>query len=67
MRVERQNNEIVIRISDNIDINILQNFIDYLKIKSIISESKAEKKDIKNIAKEINSSWWSKNKSRFMK
>lgn len=67
MILERQNNEIVIRIQERVDINVLQNFIDYLKIKSIISKSKASEDNIENISKEINSSWWNKNKSRLIK
>ncbi|MBI5417450.1 hypothetical protein HZA55_05830 [Candidatus Poribacteria bacterium] len=67
MIVKRQDNEIVIRIQERIDINVLQNFIDYLKTKSIISKSKASKENIENISKEINNSWWNKNKNRFIK
>ena len=67
MILERQNNEIVIRIQERVDINVLQNFIDYLKIKSITSKSKASEDNIENISKEINSSWWNKNKSRLIK
>ncbi len=67
MLLERQNNEIVIRIPNNIDINVLQNFIDYLKVKTILSKSKASEESIENISSDINNSWWNKNKNKFIK
>ena len=66
MRVERENNEIKISIPDNIiDINEIQNFIDYIRFNEISSRSKATKNDAENLSDEINQSWWDKNKHRF--
>jgi hypothetical protein len=66
MRIERENNEIRFSIPDNIvDIDEIQNFIDYIRFKEISIKSKASESDASGLAKEINNSWWNKNKSRF--
>jgi len=67
MIVERQKNELVIRIPEKIDAESLQNFIDYLKVKTILSKSRASKSDSAGIASEIKQSWWKKNRGRFVK
>ena len=66
MRIERENNEIRFSIPDNIiDIDEIQNFIDYVRFKEISIKSKASESDASDLADEINSSWWKKNKYRF--
>jgi hypothetical protein len=67
MIVERKKDEIVIRIPEKIDPDGLQNFIDYLKVKTITAKSSATGKDIDEISREINQTWWEKNKDRFVK
>jgi hypothetical protein len=66
MRIERENNEIRFSIPDNIiDIDEIQNFIDYVRFKEISIKSKASESDASDLADEINNSWWKKNKYRF--
>lgn len=66
MRIERSNNEIKFTIPDNIvDIDEIQSFIDYIRIKEISSKSKGTDSDVNNLSDEINQSWWEKNKSKF--
>jgi hypothetical protein len=68
MKVYRENNELVIRLPDNImGIQEVKKLIDYLRFKSILSKSKGTQKDVDEIANEIDKSWWSKNKSKFIK
>jgi hypothetical protein len=67
MIVERKKDEIVIRIPEKIDPDGLQNFIDYLKVKTITAKSSATGKEIDEISREINQTWWEKNKDRFVK
>ncbi len=67
MIIENRNNEIIIRIPANIDINISQDFIEYVHVKSILSGSSASQEDIEKISDEINKLWWEKNKTRFIK
>jgi hypothetical protein len=67
MIVERKKDELVIRIPEKIDPDGLQNFIDYLKVKTITAKSSATGRQIEEISREINETWWEKNKDRFVK
>jgi len=67
MIVERKKDELVIRIPGKIDPDGLQNFIDYLKVKTITAKSSASGKEIALISRDINKTWWEKNKGRFVK
>lgn len=66
MKITRQNNELTISIPDNIMSLIeIQEFFDYIKFRTITSKSKASQKDIDNLSREIDVSWWNKNKPKF--
>jgi hypothetical protein len=66
MKVIRENNEIKISLPDNlIDINEVQNMLDYFRYREITSKSKGTQKDADELANEINKSWWDKNKHRY--
>ena len=68
MLIERTtNNEIVIKLSSNVDSFGLQRVIDYLKYLEATSKSKAKQADIDKLADEVNADWWSKNRNRFVK
>lgn len=67
MQVERTNNEIVIRVSSDTDLIGLQRILDYLKFRETASKSKASQEQIDKLSSESKSSWWEKNKSRFVK
>ena len=68
MLIERTtNNEIVIKLSSNVDSFGLQRVIDYLKYLEATSKSKAKQADIDKLADEVNVDWWSKNRNRFVK
>ena len=46
MKIERKNNEIKISIpEDLIDLNEIQDFLDYIRVREINSNSKATQKD----------------------
>lgn len=66
MQIERTNNEILIRVASNTDLTGLQRILDYIKFREIASKSKATQKEIDELAKESKSTWWSKNKNRFI-
>jgi len=68
MQIQRTNDELIIRFSNTININIeyLQKFIDYLRFKEISSKSKATEKQIAEIANDVNQTWWQANKSKFI-
>lgn len=67
MQIERTNNEILIRVAPSTDLTGLQRILDYIKFREIASKSKASQEEIDELAKESKSSWWEKNKSRFIK
>lgn len=67
MIVTRENNEIVIRIPDTItDLDGLQDLLDYLVYRSIVTKSTATEEQIDELSREVNSSWWAENKHRFL-
>lgn len=67
MLVERNDNRIIISLSDNVDSFGLQKLIDYAEYLEITAKSKAKQKDVDELAKEVNKSWWKENRSRFIK
>jgi len=66
MQIERTNNEILIRVSSGTDLVGLQRILDFLKFREIATKSKASQKAIDELSKESKSSWWNKNKNRFI-
>lgn len=64
MKIERKEDELIIRLPANVDLSELQNMIDYLKYKEATAESKAKQSDAENLAKEVNKSIWDEVKSQ---
>ena len=62
------NNELLIKIPDdnNLNIEYIQKFIDYIRFMSIAKKSVATEEQILELSDEINSSWWNKNQHRFI-
>ena len=68
MLVERINDDkIVITLSSSVDSFGLQRVIDYMKYLEVTSKSKAKQSDVDKLADDVNASWWSKNRKRFIK
>lgn len=68
MVIERTTkNKLVITISSATDSYGLQRLIDYVKYLETTSKTKAKQSDADKLAEEVNSSWWTKNKKRFVK
>lgn len=68
MLVERNtSNQIVITLSNSIDSFGLQRIIDYAKYLEATTKTKVKQSEIDTLADEINKSWWTKNKKRFVK
>ena len=66
MSIERINNEFLIKIPASVDMGILQQFLDYVRVKTIASQSNASDDDILQIANDINKNWWAENKQHFI-
>lgn len=58
MVVERAKGEIIIRLSDTIDISELENMIDYIRYKELVSKSQATQEEIDEISELINAEIW---------
>ena len=68
MLVERiAKNQIAISFSSEMDALGIQRLIDYAKYLDVTSQSQANQSDVDNLADEINTTWWNKNKHRFLK
>jgi hypothetical protein len=60
MIVERLNNEILVRLSPQTNTSDLQDMLDYLEYKELVSKSKAKQSDIGELAKKVNRSMMEK-------
>jgi len=67
MIVERTSNQIVIKVSPQVDAFGFQRIMDYLDYLEITSKSKSTQDDADNLADELNENWWVKNRKRFIK
>ncbi len=67
MIIERTSDQIVIKISKDVDTFGFQGIMDYLEYLEITSKSKATQADADKLADELNDNWWSKNRDRFIK
>lgn len=67
MRIERTNNEILIRLSTKESASSIQRLLDLVEFWEITSQSKATEKDINDLADKSKQDWWSKNKSQYIK
>ncbi len=60
MTIERTEDEIIIRIPANIDIDDIQDMVDLIKNREIVSKSKATQQQIDELSKDVNRSIWRK-------
>lgn len=66
MTIERTADAIIVKLPTNIDIEAIQRFLNYLRYKEIVANSKATQDDVDELARAVNKSWWEKNKERFL-
>lgn len=65
MIVERTKNEILVRLSPETNTSDLQDMLDFLEYKELVSKSKAKQSDIDELARQVNRSMMEKvSKSR---
>lgn len=67
MLVERTSKEIIIRLPASVDTEDLQDFLNYARYKELTSNFKVEQNEVDNLADQINSKWWTKNKKKLVK
>lgn len=67
MQIERTKKEVIIRLPATVDTEDLQNFLDYARYKELTSKFSVSQTQVDKLAKQINKSWWTKNRKRFTK
>ena len=66
MTIQSIENETIIRIPNSVNYSFLQDFIDYLQVKSILSNSQATDNEIDSISEKAQTDWWEINKNKFL-
>ena len=67
MIIEKRNKEFIIRISETVDTEEIQDFVDYVRYKELTSKAKKVNQTVVDqLTEEINKNWWSKNRSRLL-
>ena len=67
MLIERNTkDQITITVSSSLDSFGLQRLIDYIKYLEATSKTKAKQSDVDKLADEVNTSWWERNRDRFL-
>lgn len=66
MKVERNSEEIIIRVAADTDLTGIQQVLDYARFREIASKSKATQDQIDQMAEESKASWWRDHKSQFV-
>ena len=67
MLVERTTKEVIIRLPASVATEDLQDFLNYARYKELTSNFKTDQKEVDKLATEINSKWWTKNRSKLIK
>ena len=66
MIIEKNKDQILIKVSPKVDAFGFQRIIDYIEYLELISKSSASQSDADKLANELNQSWWNKNKDSFV-
>lgn len=64
MKIERNNDEIIVRLPASLDISELQNIIDFIDYKEQTAASQVSQSDIDELSKEVNRKIWAKFQER---
>jgi TATA-binding protein-associated factor Taf7 len=67
MTVERTDTEIIIRLPASVDIEDLQDMLNYTRYKELTTKINVEQAVVDKLATQINADWWAKNKDRLLK
>lgn len=67
MVVERTENEIIVRLSPDIKVEDLQDFLNYARYKELTANIQVEQDEIDQLATEINKNWWLENRDKLIK
>jgi hypothetical protein len=63
MFIERTSKEVIVHLPSTIDLEDLQDFLDYARYKEITSKFSVSQKKVDKLAKDINKNWRNKNRT----
>lgn len=66
MKIERTNEEVIIRLPASVDTSDLQEMVNYLRYKELTSKSKATQKQVDSLVKQVKKGRWQRNKNRLL-
>ncbi len=67
MIVQRTSNEILLKISPNVDKFGIERVLEYIEYLELSSNQGVRQADADRLAEELNENWWKQNKNRFLK
>jgi predicted nucleotide-binding protein (sugar kinase/HSP70/actin superfamily) len=67
MIIQRTTKEIIIRLPATIDMEDLQEFLNYARYKELTSDIKVSQEEVDKLADKVNRDWWTKNRKKFIK
>ena len=67
MLVERTDKEVVIKLPASVNIEDLQDFLNYVRYKELTANFKVDQKEVDELAGEITSAWWAENRNKLIK
>ncbi len=67
MQIQQDNDSLIISIPNNIDAFGKQKLIEYAKYLELTAGKKIKQEEADTLAEELKSTWWKKNKKRFVK
>ncbi len=67
MIVERTSKEVIIRLPATVDVEDLQEFLNYARYKELTADFDISQSVADDLAAEINAEYWTKNKSKLTK
>lgn len=67
MIIQRTTKEIIIRLPASIDMEDLQEFLNYARYKELTSDIKVSQEEVDKLADKVNRDWWTKNRKNFIK
>ena len=66
MEIIRTEKEVIIKLPLSVNIEDLQELVDYLTYKAATANSQAKQSDVDALAAEVKGTWWAENRSRFI-
>lgn len=67
MIIERTNNELIIRLPATVNAAEIQDLLNYLRYQELTSKFTVKQSEVDKLARQVNKSWWKRNKDKFIK